>query len=506
MPEPLTADSKNAAIRFRHRLNVEPPLLKILLYTDDPEVVPPDNPNKDLGLAFLLEHLNTRGLTFANLRVKWVSRYSSIQASADQKLDAVLERERQTNHQFDEIWVFGFHQSNTDTVSVKVFERGGPEAELTANEVSALEQWMETAGPPEAAGGGVLITGDHNHPRPRNAIAGRNQLCPDRSIDAAFLGRGRAIGRCVPRAGQLRKWENEPTNLEHSSNSTLTGFESDATPQELILCPLDAAGNPDPYGQPHPIFRYKRGWIKVFPDHVHEGQLIQPEVWNPQLWPGQARPHVVARGIDKRHCKLVDLLMTYNGDLVNLGRIVADSSWHHYFNINLMQFRPPGQDGSATDQLGQFYSNLAVWLAPRARRYEMALAMLWRLASYSALLEPLDDVKNIGTQAYSRLLQVASPCEVHELIQILVPARFGMISLPEGNSGLSALPSQEMLLGHILNAYHSEIIRDETDDAYQPREAREVIEAAFTEALKEHMTRLQQLAEKTQELIGLKSE
>lgn len=501
MPQPPSANPAKP----RHGLDVEPPLVKILVYTDDPLLMTPQNPDNDFGLAVMLQHLNTRGLAFGKLCVKWVSRYPP-EGGAEQMLDELLEREHKTSHTFDEIWFFGFYQTNTTAFSLKV-SRGGPKAELTASEVKALEEWMIAGSDDIEVGGGVLLTGDHNHPRPTNAAPGSNTLCPDELFNEAFLGRGRALGRCVPRAGQLRKWECKPTNEEDDSNNTIarSGFDTDLVPQDLILCDLNLAGDPDPLGEPHPVFRYKRGWLKVFPDHLHEGQLDLPKTFDDKLWPGQTRPHVIAHGVDRRHFKFVDLLMAYNGDLEDRGRIIADSSWHHYLNINIRRFPVPGADWSVGDQLGQFFANLALWLAPCARRYEMALAMLWRLTNYSALLEPLNDVKSIGREANSRLLQIASPCEIHELMRIIVPARFGLLYPPEGNSNLGILPSQEMLLGHILKAYHDEMIRDDTEDAYQPRDAHMVIELGFKEALKEQVTILQQLAEKSQQLIDLQN-
>jgi hypothetical protein len=434
-----------------------------------------------------------------------VSRNSSNETHADQKLDAELEKECQTGQPFDEVWFFGFHQSNKKRVSFGMF-RGGPESELTENEVSVLRLWMEAGGNNKSVGGGVLLTGDHNHPRPADATPGTNPLCPDNPVPQAFLGRGRALGRCVPRAGQLRTWECEPTNRAEDSHNTIesSGIQTDRIPQQLIHRNVDAAGNLDPNGQPHPIFRYKPGsWISFFPDHNHEGEVIVPTDFDPELWRGQVRPHVVARGIDRRHATLVDLVVAYNGDLANVGRIVADSSWHHYFNINLRQFAHPAPDGSAADQIGQFYANLAVWLSPRHKRYEMTLAMLWRLANYTALMEQLDDVVSIGREAHAILSQAASPCEIYEMFQAVIPARYGILSFPEGGLVLSHLPSQELLLGCILASYHDEMIRAEsTGDSYKPREVDEVINLGVERAFKEQAALLGLMAWETLKLIS----
>jgi len=499
--ESLTDSDTPSNNGHRHGLDVEIPTIKILLYTDAPDEITPDDKRKTLGLAFMLEHLRAKEPAFAKLSIKWVSRNSSTTVHADQKLDKVFEDESSTGHPFDEIWFFGLHQGNKSNSSFGVFP-GGPESELTEPEVTLLKTWMSN----ESVGGGVLLTGDHNHERPDDTIASTNAVCPG-TAQERFLGRGRALGRCVPRAGQLRKWENEPTSHAENSHDTVanSGFQQDRTPQELILWNVDADGNHDPNGQPHPLFAYRPGrWIQVFPDHPHEGELIVDlGAVNPNVWPGQTRPQVVARGVDSRHATLIDLVATYNGDIEDVGRIVADSSWHHYFNLNVKPFAHPGPEGSAADQIGQFYANLAVWLSPRRARTRMVHAMLWDLATYTALMEPLGDIDTIGREANAILREKASPCESDELIQALVPARYGKLQFHEG-SVLSHLPSRELLLGSILNRYHNEMIRAEKSDAsYQPERIENLIESGFSDALKFQAAQLDQLASETLRLIEL---
>jgi hypothetical protein len=499
MPQQVLTDRDSNIVGpspLRHGLAVPVPTIKILLYTDDPDnVVPYKDDEKDLGLFEMLEHLMARQPASAKFSTKWVSRNSSNQTHADQKLHDVLETERLTGHPFDEIWFFGIHQANKKKFSSGVFP-GGFESELTENEVSALRLWMD-------AGGGVLMAGDHGHPRPADTLPSTNPGCPG-SAAAPFLGRGRALGRCVPRAGLLRTWEGNPTNVPDDSNNTIanSGYDTDQVPQRLFHVKVDVNGEPDNNGQPHPIFSYKADrWIEFLPDHPHEGEVVEPENLDSNLWLNQIKPHVVAHGFDSQHAKSINLLVTYNGDLANVGRIVADSSWHHYFNVNVSPFRHPAQD-SAADQIGQFYPNLAIWLSPRSLRKNMALAMLWRLATYTALMEPLGDVRNIGKSANSILLQVASTCEIREIIQAMVPARYGMLSFVPGAATLSHFPSQELLLGYVLDSYHKEMILDETlGESYEPREVDEVIEMGFIRALKEHLSQLEALATETRKLI-----
>ena len=388
---------------MKTKLAVEKPTIKILLYTDDPRFSLSENFDQFLGLGLMVERLNGHAPTFADISTTLVNR--SNERHADNKLDAVLARES-----FDEIWFFGAQQVNTTAE---------PESELTPNEVEALRQWMEGSADDGSEGGGVLITGDHANPLPAYPLGD----IPD---DVDFLGLGRAIGRYIPRAGLLRKWEGPPTARSQDSYNTLVGsaFQMDRVPQELFLQNVNEDGEPDPDGQPHPLFFYGPDQcIEVFPDHGHEGAVLIPETLD-DSWPtgpsGQTQPYVVARGRDRRNGHMLNLIAAYNGDLASVGRIVSDSTWHHYTNLNLLGFEYPAPVNSAADRIGQFYANLAVWLAPRSKRMAMAQAMFSQIAEYTLQQEPQGEIENLGLAAQSLLSTVASPCEAHELIEVLL--------------------------------------------------------------------------------------
>src|SRR5215213_2751609 len=254
------------------QLEAEKPTIKILLYTDDPQIAPTNDAGQFFGLGSMIERLQAHAPTFANIETKWVSRNSDAAHHADNKLETIL-----SNEEFDEIWFFGMHQSNTDKFSL-IARRGGPESELNPNEITALTKWMKVR-EDGCGGGGVLMTGDHSNETPRNVVLGSNSLCEDTSAGAGFLGLGRALGRCVPRAGSLRRWEGPPTYHAADSLSTIFngGFQTDRNPQRLLLRHVNADGDPDPDGHPHPLFFYKDGeFIEVFPDHAHEGAVVTP--------------------------------------------------------------------------------------------------------------------------------------------------------------------------------------------------------------------------------------
>ena len=438
------------------------PTIKILLYTDDPNVI--SQGTNLLGLSSMIDRLKAHPPAFADLSVKWVSRSSDSQHHADNKLNVVMAREiEETGEAFDEIWFFGLHQANTERFSLGVF-RGGPESELDSREVEALEKWMKIEN--GSGGGGVLMTGDHNNPVPPNLLRSTNGRSARTLETPELLGLGRALGRWVPRAGALRKWEGSPSSQSNNSLNTLasTDFQTDRVPQELIHHRVNAAGELDSQGQPHPLFFYQpRSFINVFPDHRHEGELVIPDLSNEDVWPagptGQPKPCVVASGTDRRDGKRIDLVTAYDGDRAGVGRIVADSSWHHYVNINLMGFPHPAAANSNSDKIGQFYGNLAVWLAPKHKRRQMAQAMYLELADFTQMLEPQCELTHTGEVAYSLLERAASPCETHELLRV-----FESDQTAPGFSdkkSVNRVGAKKQALGAVLGAYHQARIRAE---------------------------------------------
>lgn len=486
-------------------LSADKPTIKILIYTDDPQVSASSLPGDFFGIGSMLDRLQAHAPAFAHLKTELVCRNSTPATHADNKINVVLDREAATGEPFDEIWFFGLHQANIERFSVGAF-RGGPNSELDADEVAALEKWMNTRD--SGHGGGVLITGDHASPPPLRLIATPNSPCGDTSAAADVLGLGRAIGRCVPRAGALRRWEGPPTIQDSFSTIADAGVQLDRFPQQLILRDVNIDGDPDDNGTPHPLFFYRADQvIRAFPDHGHEGAVVIPDAFEAGVWPdgpnGQVRPQVVALGTDRRRTTPLNIVATYNGDLAGVGRIVADSTWHHYMNLNLRGFAHPAPIGSVADQIGQFYGNLAIWLAPRSKRIQMARAMSWELARYTLLLEERDPehLENMGTLAQSLLAQVASPCEIHELMRVI------QFTEPAASPGATETMAddvpvdQDLYLGFYLNMYHDLMIEAETDSATEgegenaPITFDSLIEATFRQTREEQEKRLRRRLE-----------
>jgi len=438
------------------------PTIKILLYTDDPLIAKTNGFGQFFGLGSMKERLLAHGPSFAYIDIKWFSRNSDAEHHADYKLDDILNNEvAKTGEPFDEIWFFGMHQNNTNQFSL-LARRGGPESELNEDEVAALTEWMEIRD--GCGGGGVLMTGDHNNENPLRDLACSNGNYADPAARAEFLGIGRALGHLVPRAGELRKWEGKPTYRPSDSFNTISdgGFQTDLSPQQLELRNVNVDGDLDENGQPHPLFFYKKGkFINVFPDHAHEGAVRIPRTLNPDVWRcdangRQVQPQVVALGRGAREPnKPRNIIATYNGDLAGVGRIVADTTWHHYMNVNLKGFPHPAPVGSASDQIGQYYANLAVWLAPKHKRQAMARLMLWELARNTVLLEEQQDGGSTGvTTAQSVFATVRSGCELQELIQAYPPEKLTELYMQAREIQLS---ETQVLVGSVPKSYHKAI-------------------------------------------------
>lgn len=440
------------------------PTVRVLLYTDDPIRVK-DDTDQNWSLGVMLQHIAAHTPAFANFCFEFVSRHSRASAHADQKLDSLLQ-----DGDFDQVWFFGVQQGNIDSKSGTVLG-GGPESELTPDEIKALTRWMEIGTNDGQRGGGVLMTGDHAEQLPKAA------LVSGPAPASGLWGIGRALGNGVPRARKMRHWDGPPRTGAGSQNSIVStngNFEEprlqyDDMPQRLDLVPYQ--------GKPHPLFFYNNdSFIEVFPDHMHEGAIRTPgpqELNDAAEWPGMIGPEVVARGTDKSKQVPIDLVSAYDGDQAGVGRIVADSSWHHYFNINLHAFVPPGNAGSDTHRIGQFFANLTIWLTPLQKRREMAQAMVDWLATPRTPLEEIalaglnsqsliDLPPQLGEKAYEVLAQVASPCEIHELFKVLPEPAVA----PNGAASAAANPlTPRELLSSVIRRHHEELNQGKSPEA-----------------------------------------
>jgi hypothetical protein len=455
------------------RLTLDSQTINILIYTDNPFIndKEPDSLGLEdgFGLRRMKKLMKDHETAFTKFNIKVLNRnQDGKHASQKLKVAGLLEH-------YDQVWFFGVDQMNLKGPYNPL--QGGPESELGDDEVEELCEWMKT--------GGVLIAGDHANPDPRSGGGSNPETrCPKGVDHETFVGLGRALGHRVPRAGQLRKWHGPPTACAEDSFNTQVkvgaigidnpSLDTDSVPQQLLLEKFDGNWNPNPKGLPHPLFLRKTDsevqWIQVLPDHTHEGELTIPEGLDEE-WPApvegrKAKPIIVAYGLDKRfasHHREYPMVVVYDGAPVNVGRIVAASTWHHYFNHNLNDFFGDFSPGSVADQLGQFYANVAWWLTPSEKRKAMGCEMFLRLAMHPLIREEMGaGLLNIGRAADFILSKHAGALEAYELLQEAIPdslrVNLEMVEFPPLNSETNSLPSRELLLGSLVHQYYQAIV------------------------------------------------
>ncbi|MBV9822657.1 MAG: hypothetical protein JO144_10500 [Actinobacteria bacterium] len=458
------------------------PVVRILFYTDRPDVV---SPGEDFSTTTLRDWIQAANNFYADFQIDIVNRFAGA-STVNGVVHATSTLTAQFLAGYDQVWFFGVNQCNLP---------GQPDNELSDSEVAVLHDWMRT--------GGVLMTGDHANPNPS----------PGNGLDA-LLNLGRALGHRVPRAGQLRKWEGLPSadtglvaagepmgpRANHNTQQPdpplgidTLGPQSDAIPQPLHLAkyPLWSFRPWERRERPHPLFCGRTGPIEVFPDHMHEGMLTLPAAGAPD-WPaGGVGPEVIATGRDTRTGRVWPVVSAYDGHPGGVGRIVADSTWHHYFHINLTGFAP---GSSARQRISEYYVNLAVWLSPPAKRQAMRCWALWFLYRHPAVQEvTLQSPWTVGGEAFDVLGRTSGPCTLIDLI----------ISWPRyvQQEHRWPWPPEELLLGGILSEYQLAAASGERIESRHALRRRGIERAVqeqrqgFERGLKETTALMDQLAE-----------
>lgn len=300
---------------------------------------------------------------------------------------------------FDEVWLFGFNSTPP----------------LPKEEVDLINQFMAA---PKC--GGVLVTGDHSN-------------------------LGQALAGSIPRAGKMRSWSIDATGparhstLEEGPDENLLfndEDQSDDRPQK-IRCTHFPFGSPLAFRtrlRPHPVLCGPDGPIDVLPDHQHEGEALAPEFkpGDPE-WPAnqdgyQEKPYVIACGETKDpeiNCKKFGVVSAYNGHNVDVGRIVADSSWHHWLNTNLtginvpphyLGFEATPEGRAALKKIDTYFLNCGVWLAPPRQQQQMSNVAWWSVVWTDRTVEIPQDAPlwYFGEQALGALGRYASVCAVSD--------------------------------------------------------------------------------------------
>jgi hypothetical protein len=307
---------------------------------------------------------------------------------------------------FDEVWLFGV---------------SGAAPYLSSGEVQAIEKFMDN-------GGGMLAMGDHED-----------------------LGLGLCGG--IKRVRSMRKWwytsppppagmVKAPDSTDLTRNDTVhaplpntnvnAGQQNDATPQTIFPRYNYATHFWKPFRTvkyPHPVLCGPRGAIKVMPDHQHEGDCIMPHANFAGEYTGGVPVEIIADGKNvvgrtKGGYVITDprpfgLLGVWNGHdpAADQGRVLVDSTWHHWFNVNLYGLQ--AENGDEYKDILAFFRNTAIWLAPKTRQAEMRRAGTRIFLLAESMFEHFLTLKDfrpelfypIGVYARDALGRIAPQCQ-----------------------------------------------------------------------------------------------
>jgi hypothetical protein len=323
---------------------------------------------------------------------------------------------------YDEVWFFGY---NPDP------DLPGTRAPLKDDELQLLAGWMDR-------GGGVLGAGDH-------AELGAD-LC-------SRIPRVRTMRKWIPkeglpsRKGPDRHETLQPLFLQPLVEDKFPEAEGDFVPQPIDPVYRIVGGLPLRWDRvPHPLLCGPEGVIEEFPDHMHEGEVFEndqvaldrkldipgyegpeypasrPEVLGTTLnLPGVAAlhrpvPQVIAHGYTTLEVReRFALLGVYDGDPAGVGRVVVDSTWHHWLSMNLYGFRHTRPRVYRLMQT--FFRNVALWLARPQQRAEMLYAAVWGALVGSSPMTFSSDMSlwQIGELALDAIGRTAPQCIVHAL-------------------------------------------------------------------------------------------
>jgi hypothetical protein len=397
----------------------------------------PNSGDDYFGLSEFIKTLTSHGPSLVQILVTKAHRDTDVRGAAD------IENFRFNEHDlsvYDEIFLFG------------VAGPGETNAPMTDVELEALSTFMD-------GGGGIFATGDHE--------------------DLGVVLNGR-----VPRVRSMRKWyypsqgpHGEPIappalgvnrieTTQPGHNETFVHFDnqSDDIPQPIR--PRWYAESRSPFFiwlYPHPLLCSTQGAITVLPDHMHEGEVIVPADTTASLtfngktfteYPTDASgnrvvPEIVAWGTvlaerdystepahvgdpgDVANARQFGVIGAYDGHRAGVGRVAVDSTWHHFFDINLIGdpiapfpktegFTASAEGLNTLSKIKAYYKNIATWIARPGAQLSIFASSVW----YCLRSQPLNmiisnrreynyhDMLNIGNLAIDKLFRIAPPCSI----------------------------------------------------------------------------------------------
>ena len=242
------------------------------------------------------------------------------------------------------------------------------------------------------------------------------------------------------------------------------------------------------------------GVINYLPDHMHEGHIEVPSdlsrswTFNGQAfveYPSknghQEPPDVIAWADNQVNNTEFGVIGAYDGHKVDVGRVVVDATWHHWFNINMWPYINASDPAHPTytpatapkwEEIKAYIRNVAVWLArPSLQSCIRNTGLIWLLGDVdiSITVRDLDRVPErlvyfwqIGKFAKDALGRFANQCQsvrwIIDLIfpEILPPWRIDPWFIDPRNEKIPEVPGnidfvelETVLLGAAIHAAHS---------------------------------------------------
>ena len=285
----------------------------------------------------------------------------------------------------------------------------------------------------------------------------------------------------------MRHWASPPpalgptridTTRPDANDVVVFENQSDDIPQKLRLKWYEWSHNRwtrETY--PHPLLCSRSGAITEFPDHMHEGEVVVPSALDAQVaYPGlgafdeypagtdgqRVSPEVVAWGWTTGRAdpevmhgihtgdpsaatpRWSGTIGAYDGHRAGVGRVVVHSTWHHFFDINLIGdnaanrpgfndpraplwrqgFRASANGQRVLSQIDQYFRNIVHWLSPNVGLVTRFQALTAQVATSHAVREVIDggerSVASLGAYAWEYAMRYVPPCTVMQLTNIVL--------------------------------------------------------------------------------------
>jgi hypothetical protein len=373
--------------------------------------------------------------------------------SIGEKTPADIENFRfsdQTLAGVDEVWLIGYNSVRPDQTNPTRAEK---DSVLSQKELAALSRFMKS-------GGGVFAAGDHaglgvslagSIPRVRSMrlwwYPTVGPLGEPVAPESTNLGNRSRLDTTQSNVGDTSRPDpHNPGNfLQLPSSSVWFDNQSDDIPQYLSplrtpnMC-YDPAVYPLNPSMLHPLLQGPNGPILAFADHMHEGEVVLPDVMPNEYgsvfrfenqdfveYPtganGPVKPQIIAWSYTNGCASIVTpdeiiagvhagdsgissyqmfgAIGVYDGSILGMGRIVVESTFHHFLDLNLqgdpvaptgdprkLGFKGSDSGKSILANIEQYYNNVVNWLAPP----HFALRRLTQAVTSALLMQPLRDI------------------------------------------------------------------------------------------------------------------